>query len=439
MVPGKSGRCPGCGRTLRMPGGAPAPPPEAMSDDDVWEMLRQGPEVAPAEPAAAPAVEEDEWNWQGTYDLGPAVPLRPMFRPLDRATVGGPRGPWPDEPEIPEEPAPEPPADTAGEADGEWTWQGTYDLGECQPAPVPEEPRGAVEGAEFYSLPAPAGRDAKGQPEGAEPPRLDPWWPPRLLYPSRGAEGLAMVAALGVVAWVMGTLVPEYCLALLADAELLGALSMGRLVALISGLPVLVLSPLVMVYGLQYLARVLVASSEGEPLPPRPPDRNADGLLNGMGSWLLWLVLGAGVGLLPLATYRVALASSGGSWSPGVAAALGLAGLPYALMALMLTFLHDDVLAARPQKVLGTIARLGPSFLGLSLTVVALFALVGVAFVAALALRAEAFWVYIPASLACWLLAAWLPIVAMHTVGSYYAPREGRLKWRRKRLRWGAS
>src|SRR3954453_3353999 len=130
VVPGKSGRCPGCGRTLRMPGGATAPPPGAMSDDDVGEMLRQGPEVAPAEPATAPAVEEDEWNWQGTYDLGPAEPLRPTFRPLDRAPAGGPHGPWPDGPEIPDEPAPEPPADTAEAADGEWTWQGTYDLGE---------------------------------------------------------------------------------------------------------------------------------------------------------------------------------------------------------------------------------------------------------------------------------------------------------------------
>jgi hypothetical protein len=245
-----------------------------------------------------------------------------------------------------------------------------------------------------------------------------------------------VVAAIGIAAWVMGTLVPEYCLTILADGELLGAALMGRLIALISAMPVLILSPLVVIYHLQYLARVLEASSEGEQLPPRPPDRNADGLLDGVGSWLVWIALGAGVGLLPLAAY---LASSGGSWSPGVAAALGLAGLPYVLMALLMTFLHDDDLAARPGAVLGAIARLGPSFLGLSLTIAALFALVGIAFAAVLALRDRAFWFYIPASLACWLLAAWLPIVAMHTLGSYYAPRKGRLKWRRKRNRWGAG
>jgi len=355
---------------------------------------------------------------------------------LGRATVAEPIGPRPDEPEVSDEPGP--PAEAAEAINGEWGWQGTYELDAEPPAPTsasvqtPEESRGTVEDAEPRPPLAPRSRNADREPEGAEPQRLDPWWPPRLLYPARGVEGLAMVAAIGVAAWVMGTLVPEYCLAILADGELLGTPSMGRLIALISALPVLMLSPLVIIYDAQYLARVLAASSEGELLPPRPPDRNADGLLDGLASWLLWIVLGAGVGLLPLAAYLLAM---GGSWNPRVAAAIGLAGFPYALMALMMTFLHDDALAARPGAVLGAIARLSPSFLGLSLTVAALFALVGVAFAAALALRDRAFWVYIPASLACWLLAVWLPIVAMHTLGSYHAPRKARLKWRRERPR----
>jgi hypothetical protein len=446
-APGESGRCPGCGRTLRMSGGEPAPPPDAVSDDDVWEMLRQGSEVAQAEPAAAdpaqaepaaPPAVEDEWEWQGEYGLAPDEPPRSMSSALGRATEGGPLGPRPDEPEVSEEPAP--PAETAEAVDGEWNWQRSYELAADPPSPtsvqVSEETGGTAQAAESHPPLAPQSKDAKRKPEDTEPQRLDPWWPPHLLYPSRGVEGLAMVAAIGVAAWVMGTLAPEYCLAILADGDLLGVPTMGRLIALISSLPVLILSPLVMVYEAQYLARVLVASSEGEPLPPRPPDHNADGLLDGMGSWLLWIVLGAGVGLLPLAAY---LAASGGSWNLGVAAAFGLLGLPYALMALMMTFLHDDDLAARPGAVLGAIARLGPSFLGLSLAVAALFALVGIAFAAALALRDRGFWIYIPASLACWLLATWLSIVAMHTLGAYYALRKGRLKWRRKRFRWGAS
>lgn len=410
VVPGKSGRCPGCGRTLRTP--------EAVSD----------------EPTVVPAVEEDEWNWQGTYDVAPAEPPRPMSRAIDRADVKGPVGPWPDEPEALGEPTP-----PAEKADSEWSWQGTYDLGVSPPAPtsvqIPEESRGTVEETEANPPLTPRGRDARRDLDDAEPQRLDPWWPPRLLYPSRGVEGLGMVAAMGIAAWVMGTLASEYCLALLADGELMGTPSMGRLIALISALPVMILTPLVINYNLQYLSRVLEASSEGELLPPRPPDRNTNGLLDGVGSWLLWLVLGAGVGLLPLATYQLTAVS----WSTGVAVALAPVGLPYDLMALLMTFLHDDALAARPWAVVGTIMRLGPSFLGLSLTIAALFALVGLAFAAVLALRERAFWVYILASLVCWMIAVWLPIVAMHTLGSYYAPRKGRLKWRRKRRRWGVN
>jgi hypothetical protein len=316
-------------------------------------------------------------------------------------------------------------------------------------APVPaqavatgpsEAPRGVDDNAEVHPAAAPLGWVAKDDASARDEPRgPDPWWPPRLLYPLRGAESLIVVAVLGGIGWVMGTLVPEYCLGVDADARLLGSPSMGYLVILISALPVMIMTPLALIYALQYLARILVAASESEPLPPRPPDRNADGLLNGMGSWLLWLVLGVAVGQLPLAVYSLAAASRDQPWNPILAAALAASGIPYALMALMMTFLHDDALAARPGAVLGTIARLGPSFLGLSLTIVALFGLGVGAALAMLALRSLAFWVYVPASLSCWLLAVWLAIVAMHTLGAYYAARMKPFKWRRKRLRWGAS
>lgn len=100
-APGRLGRCPCCGRTLRIFEGASAPPSEAVSDDDVSEMLRQEPDVAPARPAPAPVADEDEWAWRGTYDLRPAPPTRP----LDRASVGRPLGPGPGES------APAPPAE----------------------------------------------------------------------------------------------------------------------------------------------------------------------------------------------------------------------------------------------------------------------------------------------------------------------------------------
>ncbi len=418
-APGASGRCPACGRTLRIP--------ETVSDDDVCRMLRQAPEVARAEPAEPPAIEEDEWNWQGDYDLMPADPPRSMPRAIDPAVVAEPLGPWPDEAEPLDVQRVAP---TAATADGEWDWRGAYELDAIRPATTKVSETSSKNDEDAAPRPPLVRRGAavRKRLEDAEPSRRDSWCPPHLLYPSRGAEGLVMVAAIGGAAWVMGTLAPEYGLAILADGERMGVPSLGRLIALISALPVMILSPLVIVYGLQYLSRVLVASSDGERLPPRPPDRNVDGLMDGVGAWIRWLVLGVGVGLLPLAVYRTAI-PAGASWNPALAAALGLAGLPYILMAFLMAFLHDDDLAARPWAVLAAIAKFGPSFLGLCLTVAGLFAVVGIGFAVVMALRERAFWAYIPMSLSCWMLAMWISMVAMHTLGSYHALRKGCLDW----------
>ena len=393
MAPGKTGRCPACRGLIRVPD-APVPP-----------------------------LEEDEWNWQGEYGLGevaPALGDRPA----------GTMNPCPDDPEAEGTPS-RASSPAAASEDDEWNWQGSgYELDQVASAPPPPEtpsPEGIARHAARLIPPTPA-----------PAPRPGPWWPPDFLYPLRAAEGIAMAAALGTVAWVMGTLVPEYCLALIADGEKLGTPTMGQLVSLITALPVLLMIPPVAIYWLQYLARVLVASAEGEARPPRPPDRNFDGLLDGLGRWLIWAVLGAGVALLPLAAYGSA-ASAGASWNPRIAAGLGLLGLPYALMALLMAFLHDDALAANPVAVLFALGRLGPSFLGLSLTIAATLGLAGGAFAAAFSLRNQHFSLYVTACLACWLLTVWSSIVAMRTMGAYYHPRRARLGWRRERPRWGAS
>jgi hypothetical protein len=336
------------------------------------------------------------------------------------------------------DPPPDPPAPAADE--DEWNWRGTYELAPERPAPAPEHdevPRasGAPDPGAGISPQALASTAGDVRPRS---PRSEPRRTPSVPYPLRSAEGLGMMGALGAASWVMGTLVPEYCLALMADGVRLGTPSMGRLVALISALPALILIPPTLVYWLQYLARVLVASGEGEDRPPRPPDRNVDGLLAGLGGWLLWLVLGAGVGLLPLAAYWAA-ASGGVAWNRGAAAGVGLLGLPYALTALLMTFLHDDPLAARPTAVIGGLARLGPSILGPCLTTAAALGIVAGAFAAAFALRSGHFALYILASLGCWLLTAWASMAAMHALGSCYCRRKGRLGWRRERPRWGVG
>ena len=127
----------------------------------------------------------------------------------------------------------------------------------------------------------------------------------------------------------------------------MGATTIGHFIALISILPVVILFPLALSYWLQYLGRVLVSSAMGETSPPRAPDRNFDGFLNGLSPWLIWLCLGVFVGLIPLLAYAWSL-STWAEGSPYLAVALGLLGFPYILMALMMSFLHDDAFAAWP-------------------------------------------------------------------------------------------
>lgn len=328
-------------------------------------------------PEAAPPAVEDEWNWQGTYGVEEQVSL-----------------------EV--EPAPE----------KEWHWEGAYEVAEIRKPPI------------AVRAPAPPA----DEPEPVEP---EPWFPPPLLFPTRGMEGLAITVAVGSMLWLMATLVPEYCLALIADADGLGALPMGYLVSLVTSMPVLFFSPLVATYWFQYLGRVLVSASEGGRFPPRLPDRNVDGLTGGMASWAIWIVLGLSVGSLPAA---IGHASRPGDI--GLAVGLGLLGLPYALMALLLTFLHEDDLAASPWRVAANLRRVGPSFLILSGSTAFTLGAAALAFAGIFQLRVGHFAWYIAGSLGCWLLLVWMTLVAMHTLGSYFYARRDRLKWRRPRPWW---
>ncbi|MDR3638103.1 MAG: hypothetical protein P4L84_30135 [Isosphaeraceae bacterium] len=278
------------------------------------------------------------------------------------------------------------------------------------------------------------GSEAKSPTGPAFPPRGGPAW----LYPLRGAESLTVVVVLGVAYWIFMVLVPEYCLSVLSDAESMGAAPMGRLIAIISGLPAAILLLPALFYTLQYLGRVLVSSAQGDDRPPRPPDRNFEGFLTGFSPWLLWLLTGAGVGFLPFLVYWVSH-GDGAPVSPLVVLVLGLLGLPYAAMALMMTFLHDDAFAAKPAAVLSAIVRLGVSFLAACLAVAAVIGLVFVAFAGAHSLRSSHFWLYIVVALPCWLLAHWAAIVVMRVLGRYYYCRRKLLRWHRKRPRWGVN
>ncbi len=322
--------------------------------------------------------------------------------------------------------------------DNEWDWEGTYGVEEPAPQPIEPievEPRqgDGYDDHERADLP-PAGPRSTSQREAARSrPRLsgEPWFPPRFHFPARGMEGLVMVVAVGTVVWVLVSLVPEYCLALIADGVKSGTPSMGYLVSLITATPVMFLSPLVATYWLQYLARVVVGSASGETTPPRPPDRDLDGLLSGLTRWISWSVLGLGVGLIP-----VWVASSFGVRVPLCLVGIGLVGSPYILMAFLLTFLHDEDLAARPWRVVAALVRVAPSFLVLTLVSAWLVGFAGGAYYLAFQLRAARFGTYLLVTLPCWYLIVWTSVVLMHTLGSYYYASRKQLRWRRPPAWW---
>jgi hypothetical protein len=257
-----------------------------------------------------------------------------------------------------------------------------------------------------------------------------------MLYPLRGAETLAMVAVMSVIFWGFTILVPEYCMGIWADASTLGTPSMGMLVILISALPVLLLLPLVIIYLLQYLGRVLVSSAMGDIVPPRTPDRNFDGLFSGLSPWLTWLVLGGLISLSPLALFAF-LEDQPILEKPLLIIGLVMLGLPYALTSLMLAFLNDRPSAAAPHGVLFAWLRHGRLFFPVLLQSSAIIAMSCMAFVLSLMLRLGHFWLYLAMALGCWGLAIWMAIVLMRVLGLHYHRHFDSLKWQRADPRWG--
>jgi hypothetical protein len=263
-------------------------------------------------------------------------------------------------------------------------------------------------------------------------------WFASILYPLRSADSMAVIASLTAILWLFTVLVPEYCISLMGDADDMGTPTLGKLIALISILPVAFLLPFAMFYWLQYLGRVVVSSGMGETIPPRTPDRNFDGFFSGLSPWLTWLFLGLGVGLLPAALVRLLL-NSENSGSLLLTLAFVCFGLPYMLTALLMTFLHDDALAAKPVSVLTAMFQLGGSFLLLCVFVALFVGAAAATFVLAFLLRHGYFKSYLLACVGCWSVFVWSTIVAMRLLGNFYHPRQKVLGWVRERPRWGVT
>lgn len=264
-------------------------------------------------------------------------------------------------------------------------------------------------------------------------------WCASFLYPLRSIECLSVIGLLSGVFWSFLILVPEYCLSIMGDADSMGMPTMGKFLALISILPVAFLLPLVLLYWVQYLGRVLVFSAMGDTVPPRTPDRNFDGFFSGLSPWFVWVALGGSVGSLPLVVYGFYQHFAALEWSWPLALLLFLLGFPYVVMALLISFLHDHALAANPLNVTSAMLRLGSSFFLLCAFALGTLALGAAAFALVLWLRPSHFAIYIVLCLVCLIVVEWCLIVIMRVLGTYYYRRRELLEWHHERPRWGVA
>lgn len=144
------------------------------------------------------------------------------------------------------------------------------------------------------------------------------------------------------------------------------------------------------------------------------------------------------MGLLPAALCRLVL----GSESVGslvVALGFGLFCLPYILTALLMSFLHDDALAAKPPGVLNALVQIGGSMFFLSLFVGFVIAIGAGTFVLALLLRHNHFVMYLLTCVGCWVVFIWISIVVMRMLGNHYHRHRQTLRWNQERPRWGVA
>jgi hypothetical protein len=258
-----------------------------------------------------------------------------------------------------------------------------------------------------------------------------------LLYPLRAPESMGMIALLTLVWWIMLSAIPEYCLTLMGTADELGKGLLGQFIALLSILPVVFLFPFSLLYCLQYLSRVLVASAMGDAHQPRTPDRNFDGFFTGLSPWFIWLVLGVGVGLLPAIAYAQTSTSTGRAHMLLIVG-LGASGIPYMVMALMMAFVHDHPFAATPWGVAIAMFRLGGSYILLCIFVGSAILLLLAIVIVLLLLRDNHFWIYLLLSVGGWAALNWIAITVMRALGNFYHHHKDVLRWNREHLRWGA-
>ncbi|MCA1684646.1 MAG: hypothetical protein LC745_01420 [Planctomycetia bacterium] len=284
-------------------------------------------------------------------------------------------------------------------------------------APPPAPPGERTGGPNTEAAPRPTtrvpGRDRNGptgrrEPEGLKttiwngvvkaPGRVETGLRDSLLYPLWGANGIALLVFLPPLLWFAS--VPTITMVTaLSGSE--SAFGVGAMLILIpSGLGLLA----VLGYSLLFLGRVLATSAIGEVHHPHMPDWDLSNIYFGLGRWLWAGFTGGLIGGIPGVAYWIYCGTID-PFDVVILTELTALGAVYALMALLASILHEDVLAAG--ALWGVLSQV-PS---LKLAVAAL----------------GGFWVF----------ALYEAMVVFRVLGLFYHRHARALGWFRDRTRWG--
>lgn len=255
-----------------------------------------------------------------------------------------------------------------------------------------------------------------------------------LLYPFQDGPGLALLAVLPPVMWLMSVPVFDVIRYMFPVDRTFNPIA---LVIVPLTLPLAIGFTLFFGYILLFLGRVLVSSALGEVEHPRWPAWDRLEILEGMMRWIWALVFGVGIGGLPALLFWLVC----GDIDPidwVILIELAAVGVAFAQMALAASLLHDTIVAANPVTVVKSIARIGWAYLEPAL--VGAFSLVFLGGALSIVLSripnltaaAFALWGF-------WVLFLYLAMVVMRVVGLTYHRHGEALGWYQVRPKWGVG
>jgi hypothetical protein len=249
-----------------------------------------------------------------------------------------------------------------------------------------------------------------------------------LLYPLWGASGIALLVFLPPLLWFASLFF------ITAVVALAGSDTPFRVPMLLVLIPSGLGLGGVLGYVLLFLGKVAASSALGEIHHPHRPDWDYTSIFFGLGRWLWAGFLGAVLGGIPAVAYWVYCGDID-LFDTMILAELLAVGAVYALMALLASILHEDLLAANPITVIGAIMKVGWAYAQPCL--LAGFAVMMAVTLLAGSLKVESPWLSAVLLWAFWVLALYEAMVVLRVLGLLYHKHARDLGWFRDRTGWG--